>query len=64
MSRRFRQDAKARGITNMFSETIIAPKPNLAAIAFAIKQKYLLAGVRYEEFEGKILTNIVYHKQF
>ncbi|SDK83289.1 GNAT family N-acetyltransferase [Natronincola ferrireducens] len=61
--KRFKEDAKAMGIKDMFSETIISPKPNFASMEFAIKQQYNLAGIRYEKFEGKVLTDIVYHRK-
>lgn len=60
---RFREDAKAMGIRHMFSETLIAPKPNFASIAFAMKQQYKLAGIRYERHKGKVLTDIVYYNK-
>lgn len=63
MFAQFRQDALAAGITDMFSETIIGPRPNFAALAFALKQKYTLAGIRYEEYDGKMLTDVVYHRK-
>lgn len=63
MFRQFREDAKAAGIHNMFSETIIGPKPNFAALAFALKQKYALAGIRYEDYKGTMCTDVVYHKK-
>lgn len=63
MFRRFRADANAAGIHDMFSETIIGPRPNFAALSFALKQKYALAGIRYEEYDGRIITDAVYHKK-
>lgn len=62
--KRFKRDAIRKGIKDMFSETILAPKPNFASMQFAMKQKYNLGGVRYEEHNNKILTTIVYHKKF
>lgn len=62
--KRFRKDALKNGILDMFSETILAPKPNFASMEFAMKQNYTLGGIRYEEHNKKILTTIVYHKRF
>lgn len=60
----FRQDALNLGIKNMFSETVLSPHPNFASMKFAMKQKYKLAGIRYEDFKEDLLTTIVYHKKF
>lgn len=60
----FKRDALKNGIKDMFSETILAPKPNFASMEFAMKQNYNLGGIRYEEHNNKILTTIVYHKGF
>lgn len=62
--KRFRKDALKSGLKDMFSETILAPRPNFASMEFAMKQNYNLGGVRYEEHNKKILTTIVYHKKF
>lgn len=62
--KQFRQDALKQGIKNMFSETILSPKPNYASMEFAMKQKYKLAGIRYEDFKEDLLTTIIYHKKF
>lgn len=61
--KQFRQDALSMGIKNMFSETILSPKPNFASMEFAMKQRYKLAGIRYEEFNENLLTTIVYHRK-
>lgn len=61
--KKFRQDALSLGIKNMFSETILSPRPNFASMEFAMKQMYKLAGIRYEEFNEKLLTTIVYHRK-
>lgn len=50
------------GIKDVFAETVIAPVPNFASLNFRLKQKYNLAGIRYEEMAGTILTTLVYHK--
>lgn len=60
----FRQDALSSDIKNMFSETILSPKPNFASMKFAMKQKYELAGIRYEKFNDNLHTTIVYHRKF
>lgn len=62
--KRFRRDAIKHGISHMFSETILSPKPNFASMEFAMKQNYSLAGIRYEEHNKKILTTIIYHRKF
>jgi len=56
------KDLKAAEIQNIFAETIIAPIPNLASLNFRIKQKYEIAGVRYEENNGTVYTTLVYYK--
>lgn len=62
--KRFRRDSLKSGFRDMFSETILSPRPNFASMEFAMKQSYRLGGIRYEEHEKKILTTIVYHKRF
>lgn len=62
--KQFRRDALKNGIKDMFSETILAPRPNFASMEFAMKQNYHLGGIRYEEHNKKILTTIVYHRKF
>lgn len=61
--KRFRQDALAAGIRTMFSETVLSPKPNFASMEFAMKQRYKLAGIRYEDFNKQLLTTIVYYRK-
>lgn len=56
------EDIKKRGIQNIFAETIINPVPNFASLSFRKKQNYQFAGVRYEEYNNKILTDLVYYK--
>jgi len=60
--RRFIKDLKTAGVEGIFSETIIYPTPNFASLSFRKKQKHMLAGIRYEEFEGKILADGIYYK--
>ncbi|MDX9872073.1 MAG: GNAT family N-acetyltransferase [Clostridia bacterium] len=55
-------DLQQNGITTMLAETVIAPIPNLASLNFRIKQKYDLAGMRYETFENTVYTTLVYSK--
>ncbi len=55
-------DIKSEDICDMFAETLISPVPNFASLNFRIKQKYSLAGVRYEKYKGILYTDIVYHK--
>ncbi|MBZ2175006.1 GNAT family N-acetyltransferase [Schnuerera sp. xch1] len=61
--KKFKEKSLNLGIKNMFSETILSPKPNFASMEFAMKQRYKLAGIRYENFEDKLFTTIVYHKK-
>lgn len=56
------QDLKAKGIEDIFAETIISPTPNFASLAFREKQKYTLAGTRYEEYNDTLYTDLIYHK--
>ncbi len=58
----FIADLKTAGIEGILSETIIYPTPNFASLSFRKKQKHLLAGIRYEEFNGKILADGIYYK--
>ncbi len=60
--RAFIADLEADGIEGIFSETIIYPTPNFASLSFRKKQKHMLAGIRYEEFNGKILADGIYYK--
>ncbi|MDI6606669.1 MAG: GNAT family N-acetyltransferase [Candidatus Omnitrophota bacterium] len=55
-------DLAAAGVRHIFAETVIAPVPNMASLNFRLKQKYELAGVRYEECEGVVHTTLVYYK--
>jgi len=55
-------DIKVKGIHDIFAETIISPTPNFASLSFRIKQNYILAGMRYEDYLDKIFTTLVYHK--
>lgn len=56
------EDIKAKGIRDIFAETIISPTPNFASLSFRIKQNYTLAGMRYENYLNQIFTTLIYHK--
>ena len=56
------KDLKEKGIVNIFAETLISPTPNFASLAFRKKQKYALAGVRYENYMNTLYTDLIYHK--
>ncbi len=60
--KRLISDLKFAGIEIIFAETLISPIPNLASLAFRKKQKYTFAGVRYENFENNIYTDLIYYK--
>lgn len=55
-------DLKTNGCFHVFAETIVAPIPNIASLNFRLKQKYELAGVRYEEAKDTVFTTLVYYK--
>lgn len=57
------KNIKEKGIRDMFAETLISPVPNFASLNFRIKQKYKLAGIRYENYKGQIYTDLIYHKE-
>lgn len=56
-------DILPKGIHNIFAETIISPVPNFASLSFRKKQKYTLAGIRYENYMGEMYTDLIYYKQ-
>ncbi|MCD5410159.1 MAG: GNAT family N-acetyltransferase [Clostridiales bacterium] len=56
------EESKKRGVNGVFAETIVGPEPNLASLAFKAKQKYVVAGMRYELHEEKDLTTLVHYK--
>lgn len=60
--RRFIKDLKAAKIEGIFSETIIYPTANFASLSFRKKQKHILAGIRFENYEGGHLTDAIYYK--
>jgi len=57
------RDLKAKGIEDLFGETVISPTPNFASLAFRIKQKYSLAGIRYVDYKGRRVTDLIYHRR-
>lgn len=61
--KRLIKDMTLNGISNIFAETVIDPVPNFASLQFRRKQKYRLAGMRYEEYQGRIITDLIYYKQ-
>jgi predicted GNAT family acetyltransferase len=60
--KRLLEDLKAEKIEHIFAETIISPQPNFASLQFRKKQNYSLAGVRYENYNNCMYTDLVYHK--
>jgi len=56
------RDIRAEGIRDIFAETVIDSVPNFASLSFRKKQNYRLAGVRYEEYRGEVITDLIYHK--
>ena len=60
--KRLLEDLKIKGIENIFAETIISPLPNFASLQFRKKQKYVLAGMRYEDYDNTLFTDLVYYK--
>jgi len=63
LSKRLIRDIKGEGIFDIFEEVIIAPVPNLPSVLFKKKRNFMLASVRYEEHNNKILTTLVYHRK-
>lgn len=60
--KRLISDLRAKDIETILAETIISPTPNFASLAFRKKQKYFLAGVRYEDYIGEMFTDLIYYK--
>ncbi len=60
--KRLLEDLRAKGIENIFAETIISPLPNFASLQFRKKQRYVLAGMRYEDYNNTLFTDLVYYK--
>ncbi len=57
------KDMRGKNISNIFAETLIAPIPNFASLEFRLKQKYQLCGFRYERYQGRVLSTLVYNKE-
>lgn len=55
-------DLKGSNIKLLLAETIIDPIPNFASLNFRKKQRYQLAGMRYEFYNSKIYTDLIYYK--
>ncbi len=60
---RLSEELRAVSIRTLLAETIIDPVPNFASLNFRKKQRYLMAGMRYEFYNSKIYTDLVYYKQ-
>ncbi len=60
--KKYIKDLKDDGINTIFSETLISPTPNFASLSFRKKQKFKLAGTRFEKYRGNIYTDLVYYK--
>lgn len=61
--RALQADLHQDGLKDIFAETIIAPVPNFASLQFRLKQNYKLAGMRYEPYQDRIYSTLVYHKE-
>jgi len=60
--KKFIKDINILGYEYLFSETIIDPVPNFASLSFRKKQSYKLAGMRYEEYNEILYTDLIYYK--
>lgn len=60
--KKYMEDIKKDGIFNIFSETLVGPTPNFASLSFRRKQKFELVGTRFEKYEGKLYTDLIYYK--
>ena len=60
--KRLIKDLKDKEIKHIFAETLIDPTPNFASLAFRKKQKYALAGMRYETYLDTLYTDLIYYK--
>ena len=56
------KDLKKKNIKHIFAETLVDPVPNFASLAFRQKQKYTLAGTRYENYMDTLYTDLIYYK--
>lgn len=59
---KYMKDLKKDGIYNIFSETLVGPTPNFASLSFRRKQKFTLVGTRFEKYQGKLYTDLIYYK--
>jgi len=57
------RDIAMEGVEDIFAETVVAPHPNFASLEFRRKQRYELAGVRFETIDGVVHTTLVYHRK-
>lgn len=58
-----KEDIRKSDIKYLIAETVINPVPNFASLHFRIKQRYQLAGTRYEYYNEVFLTDLVYYKK-
>lgn len=56
------KELNTNGVDTIFAETIISPLPNFASLQFRKKQKYVLAGMRYEDYNNTLFTDLIYYK--
>ncbi len=56
------KELNTNGVDTIFAETVISPLPNFASLQFRKKQKYVLAGMRYEDYNNTLFTDLVYYK--
>ncbi|MGM0397327.1 MAG: GNAT family N-acetyltransferase [Bacillota bacterium] len=63
LSKRLIKDIKEDGIYDIFEEVIISPVPNLPSVLFKAKRQFMLAGVRYEWHENRVMTTLIYHRR-
>lgn len=56
------EDLRGENIRTVLAETIIDPVPNFASLNFRIKQRYQMAGMRYEFYNSRVYTDLVYYK--
>lgn len=56
------KELNTNGVDTIFAETVISPLPNFASLQFRKKQKYVLAGMRYEDYNNTLFTDLIYYK--
>lgn len=59
---RLADDLVRNSTGTILAETVIDPVPNFASLNFRKKQRYQLAGMRYEFYNSKIYTDLIYYK--